>query len=189
MGKIYDEKIKFCPRFRNISADFRLILERLFLDDLEESKNLKSLILIPQKNCITKRSLYEEVIESFDISSLIKEDYISFTPNLKIDFNDDKQVKIILSVNQFVPTKNPSYYSYLLNIYVLTSYDCWMLDNFDIRSMAISGIIAGKLGGRKLTGIGETSQPLIIQYAGNQLGGYISSYTITQGADDTIEKK
>ena len=164
--------------FTSIEKDTQLIIENLFINNKKISKELKSLILIPQKNCLTEIEEYSDLINSFSLSKMVDEGYIRLAPKLSLDFNSNVQSSLIITTDLITPRKeNTSFSQYSLSIIYICNLDIWTLDNFQQRPIEACGLMNGILEGLQLTGIGHLEYKGTSRITPNErMGGYISTY-------------
>lgn len=174
--------------FLSCEKDIETILRKLFIESKPYSDELKRLLIISAKDCLTNPQ-YQEKIDSFSIADMIKEGYIKITP--KIPLKEHEQVKsyIILSFDNFIPNgTNTEFRDCIVNIDVICHMDYWDIGDFKLRPFKIIGFIDGLLDKNRLSGIGT------LNFAGcNQLvldenlAGYALIYRAVHGTDDRLE--
>ena len=176
--------------FLSCEKDIETILRKLFIESRPYSDELKRLLIISAKDCLTNPQ-YQEKIDSFSIADMVKEGYIKITP--KIPLKEHEQIKsyIILSFDNFIPNgTNTEFRDCIVNIDVICHMDYWDIGDFKLRPFKIIGFIDGLLDENRLSGIGT------LNFAGcNQLvldenlAGYALMYRAVHGTDDRLEKK
>ena len=174
------------PWFNNVEEDKKNIIETLFVKDKLIANQMKSLLLIPHKNCLTEINNYQSTLKDYSLKRLREEKYISLAPKSAPAFNDEKQSYIIITTNPIFPNEtNTQFHDYDLKVYCMCQFDSWELDDFAERPLKMAGIVVGALSNSKMTGIGRTRWTGTTMLSVNdQIGGYVSSFSIIQGGTD-----
>lgn len=141
--------------FLSQEKDLQKIIEKLFLESKPFSDELKKLLLVTNKDCLTNPQYNKDVAE-VSVADLVKSGYIKDKPVLTVD----EKIKsyIIITFTNFKPNDtNPAFRDCIINIDIICHSSVWSLDNFAIRPMKIMGYIDGILNKSKLSGIGTLS--------------------------------
>lgn len=115
--------------FNSIEEDIERSIKRLFIEDKNISNELKSLLVIPHKNCLTEIKNYENIINKYSLSKLMQDDFIRISPKMIYDFNAENQAGINVSVDLATPTSNEEYLQYSLSFFCMCNIDVWELED------------------------------------------------------------
>lgn len=176
----------FHSSFLSCEKDQELILKKLFVENKPYSNYLKRLLIINTPDCLDEsQGQYLQIIDKYSLGKLKEEGYISLTPKLKIkDFGEVKSY-IIIEFTDFFPTSNPEFRNVTINFSIFCNTDCWELDNYKTRPIAIAGYLDGILNNTRLTGIGKLrfvgAQRLIMN---EDWGGIVLQYSATHENDE-----
>lgn len=148
---------KIQSSFLSCEKDIETILRRLFIESRPHSDELKKLLVVNTKDCLSaKPDKYFDIINSKSLKSLKDEGYIRLEPKLKFGEHEEVKSYILISFDNFVPNKtNPEFRDCTIIFDILCHTDQWDIDNYETRPLKIAGYIDGILNGAKLSGIGE----------------------------------
>ena len=142
--------------FLSCEKDTETILRRLFIESGQFGNDLKKLLVINKKDCLTSDNPnYLNKVQKKSVKDLFEEGYIRLKP--KITFEEHEEVKsyILLSYDNFTPNaSNPEYRDCNVIFDIICHTDEWVLDNYQLRPIKIVGFIDGILNETKLSGIG-----------------------------------
>ena len=181
---------KFESSFLSLEKDTETILRKLFIESRPYSDILKRLLVVQTKDCLTnlEESEYKKKLAAMSLPKLMQDSYVKLTPKIRIPEHEEVKAYLIMSYDNFAPTRNPQYRDHVLYFDIICHTDYWQLDNYQIRPLKIAGYIDGILNNAKLSGIGTLqflgAKELILD---ENLGGYNLSYLVTNGNDDKIE--
>lgn len=177
--------------FLSCQKDTELILKKLFIDSYPYSDDLKRLLIINTKDCLTDRTneRYLEVVNDTSLGQLTEEGYVRFVPRISLSENEEVKSYILISYDKFYPNETNSYYrDCVVMIDIICHIDCWDLGNFETRPLKIAGYIDGILNNTKLSGIGKFNFVACSEVVlSENLAGYCLTYKAIHGDDDTIE--
>lgn len=189
--KRFEIEQEFESRFFSCEKDTRAIVEKLFVNTQPYSDYLKRLLIINTKDCLDNRinPMYIEKVKSTQVKDLYENGYIRIKPKLSLSEHEDVKSYILISYDNFAPTKENDYYSdCTLIIDIICHTDYWDIGDFRVRPLKIAGYINSLLNGCRLSGIGK------LQWIGmtetilsEELSGYSLMYQATHGVDD-VEK-
>ena len=138
--------------FLSCQKDTELILKKLFIDSYPYSDDLKRLLIINTKDCLTDRTneRYLEVVNDTSLGQLTEEGYVRFVPRISLSENEEVKSYILISYDKFYPNETNSYYrDCVVMIDIICHIDCWDLGNFETRPLKIAGYIDGILNNTK----------------------------------------
>ena len=175
--------------FLSCEKDTETILRKLFIESRPHSDQLKKLLIINRKDCLTaqgeKAKLFQEIIDAKNLKTLIDDQYIRLSP--KIQFGEHEEIKsyILLSFDNFIPNAtNPEYRDCTVAFDIICHTDEWDLDNYQCRPLKIVGFIDGILNECKLSGIGKFHFMGCNQLILNEdLSGYTLMYRAVHDVD------
>jgi hypothetical protein len=192
-GTRLDPNTTFYSSFLSCEKDTEAIFKKLLVDSKPYSDELKRLLLINTKDCLTDRTNPEYIkkIRGTSVAQLRQQQYLRVSPKLKMGENEDVKSYILISYDNFSPCKDNNYYrDCIIEIDIICHTDYWELEGFGVRPLKIAGYVDGILNESKLSGIGT------LQFVGcneivldNNLSGYCLMYAAVHGNDDTIESK
>lgn len=135
--------------FLSCEKDAEKILKTLFVESKPYSDRLKRLLIINKPDCLDPDSedneSYQKMIDSKSLGKMIQEGYIRLNPKLKRKEFDGIRSYIIISFDNFSPSKNPEFRDCNVNFDVICYDDEWSMDNYQIRPLKICGYIDGIL--------------------------------------------
>lgn len=178
--------------FLSCGNDIRLILRKLLVENQPYSDELKRLLIVNTKDCLTNldNEIYKKKIKGMGISKLISEGYIKLNPKIKMPEHEEIKSYIIISFDNFTPTDNPQYRDCTIHFDIISHTDYWDLNDFEIRPLKIAGYIDGLLNNQKMSGIGTLAFAGCNELVLNEhLSGYTLSFRATHGVDDKIVKR
>lgn len=173
--------------FLSVDNDSQKMIEKLFVEHPNCATALKKLLIINTPDCLTN-SKYDSIVRDYSIKRLKDEQYIQFSPKIRMYNNEEIKSYLIFTFDNFIPTDNTEYRDCTIYIDVLTHKDYWDMGDFAQRPFKIMGYIDGILNNSKMTGIGT------LQFSGatyypldENICGYTMAYTATHGVDDQLE--
>ena len=177
--------------FLSYEKDIETILKRLFIESYPYSDQLKRLLVINAKDCLTNisSSIYLEELKDKNLKTLIDLDYVKLAPKIRREEHAEVKSYIIITMDNFTPNDNNPYYrDCIVNFDIICWTDYWQLDNYQIRPLKIAGIIDGLFNNTHLSGIGTFNfigcNQLVLD---EELSGYTLMYRAVHGNDDKIE--
>lgn len=177
--------------FLSCQKDTELILKKLFIDSYPYSDELKRLMLINTKDCLSDRTnpKYLKIIDDTSLGELVEKGYIRFVPRITLGESEEVKSYILISYDKFQPNKTNEYYrDCTVMIDIVCHIDSWELGNYEIRPLKIAGYIDGILNKTKLSGIGRfnfvSCSEIVLS---ENLAGYCLVYEAVHGDDDRIE--
>ncbi len=176
--------------FLSCEKDTETILRRLFIESQPYNTTLKRLLVVNTKDCLTNldEPVYKRKLAEMTLPKLMQEGYVKLNPKIRIPEHEEIKSYLILTYDNFVPTKNPKFRDCLIHFDILCHTDYWQMDNYQIRPLKIAGFIDGILNNAKLSGIGELQflgcKELVLDEV---FSGYCLTYLATHGSDDIIE--
>lgn len=174
--------------FLSCGKDAETIIKKLFVTSKPYSDELKRLLVINTKDCLdNSNENYGKIIENTSLKELMKENYITLVPKLKMKEHEEVKSYIILNFQDFTQTLNPEYRDCKITFDIICNLDYWDLENYELRPIRIAGIIDGILNEAKLSGIG-TLEFLSLEYMplNEVFAGYTLSFLATHGNDDRL---
>lgn len=177
--------------FLSYEKDIETILKRLFIESYPYSDQLKRLLVINAKDCLTNisSSIYLEELKDKNLKTLIDLDYVKLAPKIRREEHAEVKSYIIITMDNFTPNDNNPYYrDCIVNFDIICWTDYWQLDDYQIRPLKIAGIIDGLFNNTHLSGIGTFNfigcNQLVLD---EELSGYTLMYRAVHGNDDKIE--
>ena len=132
--------------FLSCEKDTETILKTLFVDTKPYSDLLKRLLIVNNPDCLdTSIEKYKKLIDSKSIGDMIKEGYIRLNPKVARGQFEDIKSYILISFDNFSPTKNPEFRDCNINFDIICYMDEWCLENYQVRPIKICGYIDGIL--------------------------------------------
>ena len=182
--------------FLSCEKDTETIIRKLFVDSSPYSDILKALLVINTPDVLTasgsinQNPEYLKKLKEMTLKQLRDQGYIRLEPKLKFGENNEVKSYILITFDNFSPTKSNEYYrDCIVMIDVICHSDYWDLGNYRLRPFQICGIIDGILDGTKLSGIGTFNflgcNEIVLSEA---LAGYCLTYSATHGVDDLIKE-
>lgn len=111
-----------------------------------KNENLKKMLHYTTRDCLNKPQLTEdETLELFGTN-------IKLVPKLTVDRSVLNYV--IVSFDNFTPTKNPEFRDNIIEFDVICHFDQWHLGDFKLRPYRIAAEIDSMFNDKHLTGIG-----------------------------------
>lgn len=186
-----DLTVKCKSSFLSCEKDTEEILYKLFIKSRQYSENLKRLLLIPNKDCLTNKENeeYKKLLEQADLNYLRKNGYLKLEPKIRMLEHEDKKSYIIMSFDNFTQSGNPEFRDCIVTFDVICHIDTWDIGNYQLRPLKICGYIDGLLNKTRLSGIGTFQFMGCSELILNQdLAGYTLMYSAVHGSDDLIER-
>ena len=143
--------------FLSCEKDTEVILKKLFIESGPYGDELKKLLVINTKDCVTSNNPnYTKIINSMNLSDLREKGYIKLEPKIRLSEHEEVMSYILISFDNFVPNAtNPEYRDCTVSFDVICHTDYWDIGNYQIRPLKIVGYIDGILNEAKLSGIGK----------------------------------
>lgn len=175
--------------FLSCEKDLETIIRKLFVENPVFARQLKSLLLINEPDCLDNINKYDNILNEYSISRLLDEGYIRISPTVKNFEHEELKSFIYISFDHFVPNEtNPEFRDCYVSFDIICPTDYWELQDYKLRPFKIMGIIDGILHRSKLSGIGEfhffTSGENILP--GGIFAGFTLTYAAIHGSDDKI---
>ena len=182
-----DKPIK--SSFLSCEKNTELILQKLFVDNKQHSRELKKLLIINTKDCLNIPK-YDDIVNKMSVGDMINEGYVRLYPKFAMQEHQEVKAYILISYDNFAMTDNPEFRDCTIDFDIICHTDYWDIGNYRLRPLKICGYIDGLLNKSKLSGIGELffaggSQIILSE----DLSGYSISYRAIHGTDDQIPKK
>lgn len=178
----------FSSSFLSCEKDMETILKKLFIQSRPYSDELKRLLVINTKDCLSNRDskLYHDLINKSNLMFLKENGYIKFTPKMKQAQHEEVRSMIFMSYDTFtLNPSNPEFRDFIVTFRIVCHTDCYELDNYQIRPIKIMGYIDGILNKARLSGIGLFqffgATPLALD---EYHIGYTLMYKAIHGSDD-----
>lgn len=132
--------------FLSCSLDIQKILETLFVTSHPYSDVLKRLLIINKPDCLDMSNQeYQDEIDSYSVGRLIDQGYIRLNPKIPRGEHEEIKSYILVSFDNFEPSKNPEFRNCTINFDVICYMDAWCLDDYKTRPLEICGYIDGIL--------------------------------------------
>lgn len=132
--------------FLSCEKDTQLILKHLFSDSGKYSDMLKRLLIINTPDCLdTSNQEYQDLIDSYSLGDLIEQGYIRLNPKIPRGEHEEIKSYIVVSFDNFTPSKNPEFRDCTISFDVICYLDEWCLNNYQVRPLKICGYIDGIL--------------------------------------------
>lgn len=132
--------------FLSCEKDTELVLKNLFSDSGKYSDMLKRLLIINTPDCLdTDNQEYQDLIDSYSLGDLIEQGYIRLSPKIPRGEHEEIKSYIIVSFDNFTPSKNPEFRDCTISFDVICYLDEWCLNNYQVRPLKICGYIDGIL--------------------------------------------
>lgn len=134
--------------FFSCDEDLKKVVELLFVKSRPFSNKLKRLLLINSPDCLSpeKDKEYNAFVEKFSVKDLIDKNYIRLNPKIARGTHEEIKSYIIISLDNFQANeKTDQYRDYVIHFDICCYNDAWVLDDFKIRPLMISGYIDGIL--------------------------------------------
>lgn len=184
---------KLDSSFLSCEKDMETILKKLFIENQPYSEELKRLLVINAKDCLSNKTSqkYKDKLDSLSLSKMVDDGYVRVQTKIRLPEHADVKSYIIISFDDFTPNvTNPQFRDCIVTFDVICHTDCWDVEDYRIRPLKICGYIDGILNNTKLSGIGT------FQFAGcsrlilsEDLSGYVLIYNAIHGSDDIIPAK
>ena len=172
--------------FLSCEKDTETILRKLFVESRPHCDNLKKLLVINTKDCLTANNInYNNKINSLNLSDLRDQKYIRLEPKIRLEEHEEVKSYILLSFDNFTPNEtNPEYRDCTVSFDVICHTDYWDIGNYQMRPLKICGFIDGILNETRLSGIGKFHfmgcNELVLS---EDLSGYTLSYRAVHDVD------
>lgn len=158
--------------FLSVDKDMSLITEQML-----KNNRLKKLLFYTSKDAMDRPNISQE-----ETLELIGKN-IKNVPKLTVDGSVLNY--IIISFDNFTPSKNPEFRDNMIVFDILCHFDQWNLRDFALRPYKIAAEIDTMFNGKHLTGIGE------LEFAGgsqlilnDEFGGLTLMYAAVHGEED-----
>ena len=176
--------------FLSSEKDIEMILRKLFIESRPYSDDLKRLLVINTKDCLSNKTsqVYQQKIDEMTLPKICSEGYIKLTPKIIMPEHEEIKAYILLSFDNFSPNEtNPEFRDCTISFDILCHTDYWELGDYRLRPLKIAGYIDAILNNCKLSGIGILNfmgcNELILD---ENLSGYTLMYRAVHGTDDVI---
>lgn len=180
---------KFNSSFLSCEKDFETILRKLFITSKPFSDELKRLLIINAKDCLTnvESPIYQEALKK-SLKEMRDEGYIKLEPKIRLFEHNEVKSYIVISFDNFtMNTSNSEFRDCDITFDIICHTDYWDLGNFQLRPLKIAGYIDGILNNSKLSGIGELNflgcSEIVLD---ENFSGYTLMYRAIHGSDDRI---
>lgn len=179
--------------FMSCEKDLETIIEKLFIRSAPYSDQLKRLLAINNKDCLSDQTNADYIahLTTLTPAQLIQRGFLKTAPKLEFDQHESVKAYIIIEFNSFTPNRtNPEFRDCVIDFNIICHTDHWDLGNYQCRPIKIMGYIDGILNKTKLSGIGTLNfvgaNEIVID---ENLSGYLLRYSAIHGSDDTIPVK
>lgn len=162
--------------FLSLEKDYAIIVNKML-----HNENLKKLLYIQDKNCLSLPNLTDE-----QTLSLINKN-ILLVPKIKV--NKDDGAYIIIEYDNFMTNaNNPEFRDSLLHFYIVCSEDHALLSDFQLRTYKIAGELESMFNDQYLTGFGTLKFVSAINTIINQeFPCLVLTYISVHGSEDQVE--
>ena len=179
-----DKPIK--SSFLSCEKNTELILQKLFVDNKQHSRELKKLLIINTKDCLNNPK-YDDIVNKMSIGDMINEGYVRLYPKFAMQEHQEVKAYILISYDNFAMTDNPEFRDCTIDFDIICHTDYWDCGDFKIRPLQIAGYIDGLLNNEKLVGIGTLHFLGCKELLYNEhLSGYTLSFAAVHGREDYI---
>lgn len=132
--------------FLSCEKDTETIVKTLFVDSAPYSDMLKRLLVINKPDCLDRTNeQYQQMVNSKSLGRLIDEGYIRLNPKIARGTFEDIKSYILISFDNFSPSKNPEFRDCTITFDIVCYLDEWCLDDYQVRPLKICGYIDGIL--------------------------------------------
>lgn len=177
--------------FMSYEKDVETILKKLFITSQPYSDELKRLLVINAKDCLTNTSseVYKTELQKMNLKTMMDLGYIKLEPKIRMAEHEEVKAYLIIAFDNFTPNvTNPYFRDCTVYFDILCLTDYWQLDNYQIRPLKIAGYIDGLLNNTHLSGIGTFNflgcKELVLN---EDVSGYTLMYRAVHGNDDKLE--
>lgn len=134
----------------------------------------------------TPDALRRPPVGSEELKKMIKTKQIAPIPQITVD--SEEKTYLRLYFDNFRPSETNTYYrDHTIEIRIISHFNIWTLDDFDLRPFRIAGEIDAMLDGKRLTGIGLTRFLNATQDVyNNEFGGITLEYLVVRGNEDKV---
>ena len=179
-----DKPIK--SSFLSCEKNTELILQKLFVDNKQHSRELKKLLIINTKDCLNNPK-YDDIVNKMSIGDMINEGYVRLYPKFAMQEHQEVKAYILISYDNFAMTDNPEFRDCTIDFDIICHTDYWDCRDFKITPLQIAGYIEGLLNNEKLVGIGTLHFLGCKELLYNEhLSGYTLSFAAVHGREDYI---
>ena len=179
-----DKPIK--SSFLSCEKNTELILQKLFVDNKQHSRELKKLLIINTKDCLNNPK-YDDIVNKMSIGDMINEGYVRLYPKFAMQEHQEVKAYILISYDNFAMTDNPEFRDCTIDFDIICHTDYWDCGDFKIRPLQIAGYIDGLLNNEKLVGIGTLHFLGCKELLYNEhLSGYTLSFAAVHVREDYI---
>ena len=179
-----DKPIK--SSFLSCEKNTELILQKLFVDNKQHSRELKKLLIINTKDCLNNPK-YDDIVNKMSVGDMINEGYVRLYPKFAMQEHQEVKAYILISYDNFAMTDNPEFRDCTIDFDIICHTDYWDCGDFKIRPLQIAGYIDGLLNNEKLVGIGTLHFLGCKELLYNEhLSGYTLSFAAVHGREDYI---
>ena len=182
-----DKPIK--SSFLSCEKNTELILQKLFVDNKQHSRELKKLLIINTKDCLNNPK-YDDIVNKMSVGDMINEGYVRLYPKFAMQEHQEVKAYILISYDNFAMTDNPEFRDCTIDFDIICHTDYWDCGDFKIRPLQIAGYIDGLLNNEKLVGIGTLHFLGCKELLYNEhLSGYTLSFAAVHGREDYIPEE
>lgn len=182
---------EFNSSFLSCEKDAETILKKLFVESQPHSDNLKRLLTIDAKDCLTNttKQEYKDRVKQMSLSRLIHDGFIRLQPRILMKENESVKSYLLLSFDNFVTNKsNPYYRDCVIELDIISHISQWDIGNYSQRPIKITGYIDAILNNSRLSGIGNLTflscNEIVLS---EEIAGYCLMYQAIHGDDDYDE--
>ena len=124
--------------FLSCEKDTQTILKSLFVESAPYSDMLKRLLIINKPDCLDKSNQeYQQMVDNKSLGQLIDEGYVRLNPKIARGTFDNIRSYILVSFDNFSPSKNPEFRDCTINFDVICYMDEWCLEDYQVRTLKI----------------------------------------------------
>ena len=98
--------------FLSSEKDTEMILRKLFIESRPYSDDLKRLLVINTKDCLSNKTsqVYKQKIDEMTLSKICSEGYIKLTPKIIMPEHEEVKAYIVISLDNFTSNSTNEYY-------------------------------------------------------------------------------
>lgn len=166
--------------FLGIPKDIAQIMKKI-----TGNKTVSRLLYYTSPDCLNARKFDD--VTSDQLAEMFRTQQISTIP--RVQTNKEKKTYLIVSFNNYLPNQSNSFYrDHTIEVRIITHFDIWLLEDYDMRVYRIAGEIDAMLNNCKLSGIGVTNFLSATQDVYDQdFGGLTLTYKVVRGTEDKDE--
>lgn len=165
--------------FLSLAKDSSLIMDKI----------LKNKTILKLLYYATPDWKIQEDLNPTQIKSLFSNKQISNVPTIRVDNNNLQLSYLRITFDEFFPNAQNGYYrDSVVNFKVACPFDCWDLNDFELRPYRIAGELDSMFNDTYLTGIGKlTFLGADMDIYDDYIGGVTLRYLAVHGNDDKID--